>query len=227
MNANEEPRNAGTFPFARKWNSSVPRPANRSVADTDRPVSAGTSTVAPNMANICCRPNTPIFGTPSGRASYTASGLSLAPMVGAGRSLLVGETPVASLSPRAAPPPDGERASKTFGLLYATRKARGPAETSESALLSRREGCVAARRRLGQGAWRLPSDRRPGAPRPSTRNRRPGSGLVSTEPPAPATSAVAAAALHPLSRSCLHRAARLHRLARCRSTASIARRRAR
>ena len=122
MNANEEPRNAGTFPFARNWNSSVPRPANRSVADTDRPVSAGTSTVAPNMANICCRPNTPIFGTPSGRASYTASGLSLAPMVGTGRSLLIGKTPLASLSPRAAPPPDGERA-QTFGIMLQERPA--------------------------------------------------------------------------------------------------------
>ena len=88
MNANDEPKNAGTLPFARKWNSSVPNPANRSVAETESPVSAGTSTVAPNMANMCCRPKTVIFGTPSGRASYTASGLSFAPMVGTGLSLI-------------------------------------------------------------------------------------------------------------------------------------------
>ena len=42
MKANDEPRNAGTLPFETKWNSSVPRPANNSVAETDRPVSIGT-----------------------------------------------------------------------------------------------------------------------------------------------------------------------------------------
>ena len=69
MNANDDPRNAGTFPFARKWNSSVPKPANSSVADTERPVSTGTSTVAPNMANRCCRPSKNMRGRPSDDAS--------------------------------------------------------------------------------------------------------------------------------------------------------------
>ena len=69
MNANDEPRNAGTLPFELKWNSSVPTPANSSVAETDRPVSVGTRMVAPNMANMCCSPNTAIFGLPSFRAS--------------------------------------------------------------------------------------------------------------------------------------------------------------
>ena len=134
MNANEEPRNAGTFPFARKWNSSVPKPANRSVADTESPVSAGTSTVAPNMANICCRPNTPIFDTPSGRASYTASGLSLAPMVGTGRSLLIGKTPLVSL-PRARRRLPAAGARKPSILCY--KKGPSNAATGESVLLSR------------------------------------------------------------------------------------------
>ena len=34
MNANEEPRKAGTFIFVSKWKSSVPRPANRRVVET-------------------------------------------------------------------------------------------------------------------------------------------------------------------------------------------------
>lgn len=69
MNANEEPRKAGTFIFVSKWKSSVPRPAKRSVVETGRPVIAGTRTVAPNIANMCCRPSTSIFGLPSVRAS--------------------------------------------------------------------------------------------------------------------------------------------------------------
>lgn len=47
MNANEEPKNAGTLPLARIWKSSVPRPANNSVSLTERPVSTGTKMVAP------------------------------------------------------------------------------------------------------------------------------------------------------------------------------------
>ena len=82
MNAKDEPRNAGTFPLEMRWNSSVPNPANRSVADTESPVRVGTRMVAPNIANICCKPKTSIFGVPNVRASYTASGLSWAPIVG-------------------------------------------------------------------------------------------------------------------------------------------------
>ena len=63
-NAKEEPRNAGTLPFVRKWNSNVPSPANNSVVDTSRPVSMGTRIVAPNMANICCTPSTSTLGAP-------------------------------------------------------------------------------------------------------------------------------------------------------------------
>ncbi len=148
MNANEEPRNAGTFPFARKWNSSVPKPANRSVADTESPVSAGTSTVAPNMANICCRPNTPIFGTPSGRASYTASGLSLAPMVGTGRSLLIGKTPLVSLPARGAASRPRARANLRY---YATRKARRTRQRGKASCfpVGRRTRRAASGRRHG------------------------------------------------------------------------------
>ena len=69
MKANDEPRNAGTFPFERKWNKSVPKPANRSVAETERPVSTGTRIVAPNIANMCCKPKTIILGLPSVVAS--------------------------------------------------------------------------------------------------------------------------------------------------------------
>ena len=53
MNANDDPRNAGTLPLDAKWNKSVPKPANRSVADTDSPVKVGTKIVAPNIANMC------------------------------------------------------------------------------------------------------------------------------------------------------------------------------
>ena len=52
-NAKDEPRNAGTLPLVMRWNSRVPRPANSSVAETLSPVRVGTSTVAPNIANIC------------------------------------------------------------------------------------------------------------------------------------------------------------------------------
>ena len=69
MKAKEEPRKAGTLPCDRKWNSSVPRPANSSVALTDRPVRIGTRIVAPNIANMCWKPNTSILGVPSLRAS--------------------------------------------------------------------------------------------------------------------------------------------------------------
>ena len=69
MKAKDDPRNAGTLPFARKWNRSVPRPANSSVAETESPVSVGTKMVAPNMANRCWMPKTVIFGAPKVRAS--------------------------------------------------------------------------------------------------------------------------------------------------------------
>ena len=69
MNAKLEPKNAGTLPLANRWNSSVPMPAKSSVTLTDRPVSVGTSTVAPNMANMCWTPSTNILGAPSALAS--------------------------------------------------------------------------------------------------------------------------------------------------------------
>ena len=52
-----------------KWNISVPIPANSSVTDTSRPVSSGTSTVAPNIAKRCCTPRIIIRGVPNSRAS--------------------------------------------------------------------------------------------------------------------------------------------------------------
>ena len=69
MKANDDPRNAGTFPFESRWNNSVPTPANSSVVETGRPVRTGTKIVAPNMANMCCSPKIAIFGAPSLRAS--------------------------------------------------------------------------------------------------------------------------------------------------------------
>ena len=69
MKAKLEPRKAGTLPLASRWKSSVPSPAKSSVTLTERPVSVGTSTVAPNMANMCCTPSTNILGAPSVRAS--------------------------------------------------------------------------------------------------------------------------------------------------------------
>lgn len=53
MKAKDEPRNAGTFPPVMKWNNKVPRPANSRVVAMSRPDSMGTSTVAPNIANMC------------------------------------------------------------------------------------------------------------------------------------------------------------------------------
>lgn len=53
INAKLEPRKTGTFFFVIQWNSSVPRPAQNSVIEVFSPVSAGTSTVAPNMARVC------------------------------------------------------------------------------------------------------------------------------------------------------------------------------
>ena len=53
MNAKLEPRKTGTFRFVTRWNRSVPSPAQISVIEVFSPVSAGTSTVAPNMARTC------------------------------------------------------------------------------------------------------------------------------------------------------------------------------
>ena len=61
MNANDEPRNAGTLPPVTKWNISVPRPAHSSAIAGSSPVSIGTSTVEPNMANTCCMPSTTFY----------------------------------------------------------------------------------------------------------------------------------------------------------------------
>ena len=52
-NAKDEPRNTGILKLVTTCMNSVARPANRSVVDTLKPVMMGTSTVAPNMANIC------------------------------------------------------------------------------------------------------------------------------------------------------------------------------
>ena len=52
-NAKDEPKNAGTLRFEIKWNRSVPKPANKSVAETERPVRTGTKIVEPNIANMC------------------------------------------------------------------------------------------------------------------------------------------------------------------------------
>ena len=67
--ANDEPRNAGTLPFVIMWNSSVPRPAIKSVVEMFKPVSSGTNTVAPNMAKVCCSPSRMVLGQPSVLAS--------------------------------------------------------------------------------------------------------------------------------------------------------------
>lgn len=69
MKAKDEPRNAGTCNLVMKWKSSVPSPAKRRVVDTGRPVIAGTKTVAPNIANMCCNPRVSIFGLPNVLAS--------------------------------------------------------------------------------------------------------------------------------------------------------------
>ena len=65
-NAKDEPRKAGTLPLVIKWNSSVPRPAQSRVVETLRPVSRGTSTVAPNMANMCWTPRSASARHPAG-----------------------------------------------------------------------------------------------------------------------------------------------------------------
>ena len=69
MKANDEPKNAGTCNFVMRWKMRVPIPAKRRVVDTGRPVIAGTRTVAPNIANMCCSPRVSIFGLPNVLAS--------------------------------------------------------------------------------------------------------------------------------------------------------------
>ena len=77
--AKEEPRKAGTFSLAHRWKNRVPMPAKNRVVWTDRGrpywllTMMGTRMVAPNMANICCRPRISILGTPRVRASRTGS----------------------------------------------------------------------------------------------------------------------------------------------------------
>ncbi len=57
MNANEEPRYAGTLPPVMTKNRSVPNPeVNKATAGLN-PVKIGTRMVAPNMANTCCSAN--------------------------------------------------------------------------------------------------------------------------------------------------------------------------
>jgi hypothetical protein len=41
-NANEDPRNAGTLNFEHTWKSNVPKPAQKSVTDTVRPLVNGS-----------------------------------------------------------------------------------------------------------------------------------------------------------------------------------------
>ena len=67
--AKEEPKKAGTFPFVKKWKSNVPSPAISRAVETSNPVIRGTSTVAPNMAKVCCKPKITILGIPSFLAS--------------------------------------------------------------------------------------------------------------------------------------------------------------
>ena len=61
MNANEEPRKIGTFLFVMKKNQIVAIPAQNKVTEIDIPQIIGTRTVAPNIANTCCRPRTIIL----------------------------------------------------------------------------------------------------------------------------------------------------------------------
>lgn len=56
MNANDEPRNTGTFFLVIRWNIKVPTPALNNATLGDNPVKRGTKTVAPNIANTCCSP---------------------------------------------------------------------------------------------------------------------------------------------------------------------------
>ena len=72
MKAKEDPRKAGTLNLVKRWKIRVPIPAKRRVADTESPVRTGTRTVAPNIANMCCTPRTPILPKPRVLASYTA-----------------------------------------------------------------------------------------------------------------------------------------------------------
>ena len=53
INANEDPKNAGTFaPVTRIYNK-VPEPAVNNAVDVLSPVKSGTRIVAPNIANTC------------------------------------------------------------------------------------------------------------------------------------------------------------------------------
>ena len=52
--------------FGNEVEQQVPRPAHSRVVETLRPVSSGTSTVAPNMANMCCTPRMNMRLRPAG-----------------------------------------------------------------------------------------------------------------------------------------------------------------
>ena len=72
--AKEEPRNAGIWNLEHTWKNRVPMPAKNRVVWMlrGRPycrTRMGTRMVAPNMANMCCRPRMSILGTPRVRAS--------------------------------------------------------------------------------------------------------------------------------------------------------------
>jgi hypothetical protein len=54
IKAKDEPRYVGTFPRVIRWKIKVPTPLATSALPGSRPVSAGTKTVAPNIANKCC-----------------------------------------------------------------------------------------------------------------------------------------------------------------------------
>jgi hypothetical protein len=73
MNAKDEPRKAGTFAPVMAIYSRVPVPAVNSAVDGLRPVSRGTSIVAPNMANTCWK----LRGI-----HRSSDGLSWIPMIG-------------------------------------------------------------------------------------------------------------------------------------------------
>ena len=60
IKAKLEPRNTGTLRLVIRWNRIVPTPAQNSATEVSSPVSSGTSTVAPNMANTCWMPSSVI-----------------------------------------------------------------------------------------------------------------------------------------------------------------------
>ena len=84
MNAKLEPVYDGTRFFVSRLKTIVPMPEKKIVVLTGKPVSTGTSAVAPNIARMCCPPRPSMFGMfsrSSGRTTAPGSTVRPSPWI--------------------------------------------------------------------------------------------------------------------------------------------------